>query len=101
MTFETLSDTQSLFDSLDSGVVVYLGGGNNAAGVFDRVFDEGLEINGHRSAVRIINSDADLVAVDAAIKITDSYTDPPTETNFIVREKQRGQRTTLLVLEAS
>lgn len=100
MPLETLADTRSLLADGNS-VTVYLGADNYADAVFDQVFDDGLEIGGKRSAVRLANVDADLVDIDAEIRVIDSYTDDPvSETDYYVREKQPGQRTTLLILEA-
>jgi hypothetical protein len=101
MPLENLADTESLFDDLATGVSVYLGSGNTVAAVFDQLFDDDLEVNGQRSALRVTRASADLVAIGATVTITDSYTDPATETDYIVRAKEIGQRTALLVLEAA
>lgn len=96
---ETLADTRSLFAG--SGVEVYLGAGNQVEAIFDQVFDESLEVAGRRTGVRLPTVDADLIAIDATITVKDSYTDPITETDYIVRAKETGQRTTLLILEST
>ncbi len=93
----TLEDTRAMF--ADSGVRVYLGDDVTVDCVHDRAPSESLGVDSIRAAVRITAADADQVAIDSRIVVTDSYTSPPTELAYFVREKQPGHRTVLLILE--
>jgi len=93
MVIETPTDLKSLVDEFDFGTIVDLGSGVEVVGVFNRDFDQTLDVNGRRTTFRVVSADADLISIDQTITIGLA--------DYIVRAKERGERTTVLILETT
>lgn len=90
---ETVADLRSMFDPEEIASVFDIGGGACINGVLDNNFDQSLDINGRRTGVRCVSLDVSGLAVATTIK------DLSGGNSYIVREKESGARTTLLILE--
>lgn len=93
MSIESLDDTRAMFDLDDFARRFYIGGGCFIKGILDNNFDQSLDINGRRTGVRTISADVTTLAVGTTI------TDVDLAIDYIVREKESGNRTTLLIVE--
>lgn len=93
MVMETADDLRAMLDVQEFARWFNIGAGVIVAGVIDNNFDQSLDVNGRRTGVRCITSDISDLAVGQTI------TDITLETNYIVREKETGARTTLVILE--
>ena len=82
-----------MFDSGEFAEVVYLGANITILGIFDQNFDESLNVNGQRVGLRCINMDVTGVSIGANITIE------RTDGIYVVRAKEVGARSTLLILE--
>ena len=82
-----------MFDANEFARRFYIGGGVFVGGVIDNNFDQSLDINGRRTGIRCVSSDVSTLAVGTTI------TDVEAETDYLVREKEQGARTTLLIVE--
>ncbi len=90
---ETLADTRSMFDSDEFGIEIYDSAGVLYVGIKDHNFDQSLQVNGRRTGIRLVNEDAALIAVDSVI------TEKLTDTEYTIRAREQGARTTLFILE--
>jgi hypothetical protein len=93
MSIETLADLRSLLDPDEFAVKFDLAGVSVIDGVLDNNFDQSLDINGRRTGLRCVSVDVATLAIGTTI------TDVVAETDYIVRAKESGARTTLLILE--
>jgi hypothetical protein len=93
MSIETLEDTRAMFDAKEFARRFYIGGGVFIGGVLDNNFDQSLDTNGRRTGIRCVTQDVVTLAIGTTI------TDVDAETDYIVREKEQGARTTLLIME--
>ena len=93
MALETLEDTRAMFDTGEFAKRFYIGAGIYVDGILDNNFDQSLDTNGRRTGIRFVSADVETVAVGSNI------TDDITKSVYIVRERETGARTTLLILE--
>jgi hypothetical protein len=93
MNMETLDDTRAMFDVSEFARRFYIGGGVFIGGVLDNNFDQELDVNGRRTGIRCVSVDVATLAVGTTITDVDAAID------YIVREKESGARTTLLIME--
>ena len=93
MVMETADDLNALFDINEFGKRFYIGSGEFVVGVLDNNFDQSIDINGRRTGLRCPSEAVADVLVGGQI------TDVDAAAAYTVREKESGERTTLLILE--
>ena len=93
MPLETLDDTRAMIDTGEFARRFYLGAGVYVDGVLDNNFDQSLDINGRRTGIRCVSVDVATLAVGSNV------VDVNAATTYILREKESGARTTLLIME--
>lgn len=82
-----------MFDSGEFANVVYLGANIEILGIFDSNFDQSLAVNGTRTGIRCMSIDVTGVSIGSTLSI------PALDATYTVRAKEKGARTTLLILE--
>ena len=93
MPLETLEDTRAMIDTGEFARRFYIGAGVYADGIMDNNFDQSLDTNGRRTGIRFVSAYVTTAAVGSSI------TDVNAEIGYIIRERETGARTTLLILE--
>lgn len=93
MALETLADLRSMLDVDEFATAFNIGSNTTIDGVLDNNFDQSLDINGRRTGIRCASADVSALAIGTTITAVVAKVD------YIVREKESGQRTTLLILE--
>ena len=90
---ETELDTRALLDENDFADVIYLGANVEIFGILDHNHDQSFDINGRRTGLRCISTDVSGVSIGSTVLHKRS------DTTYTVRAKEKGARTTLLILE--
>ncbi len=93
MTVETATDRQGMMNGSDFRTAVDIGTGTDIFGIIDNVAVEALGISGQRTGLRCLNADVVSVAIGSTLTISG--------TTWTVRDKQQGDHTVLLILEAT
>ena len=90
---ETVDDLRAMLDVDEFAKRINIGAGVLIDGVIDNNFDQSLDINGRRTGIRCVSVDVSTLAIGTTI------TEVIANTDYIVRAKESGARTTLLILE--